>query len=47
MNINKDIELNKINEEDSFINNNKLKERYNVDNDVDNYADIANFEFSD
>jgi len=46
-NINKDIELNKINEEDSFINNNKLNERYNVDNEADNFADIANFEFSD
>ena len=47
-NTNKDIKLNKINEEDYFLNNNnKLKERYNADNETDNNADIANFEFSD
>ena len=47
---NEKIILNKINEEDSYLNNdnnNKIKERYNIDNETDNNADIANFEFSD
>jgi len=46
-NINDNIELNKINEEDNILNYNKKIERYNVDNEGDNNADIANFEFSD
>ena len=49
-NNNENIILNKINEEDSYLNNdnnNKIKERYNIDNEMDNNADIANFEFSD
>lgn len=46
-NENKDIELNKINESNSFINNKKIIERYNNDNEIENNADIANFEFSD
>lgn len=46
-NINDNIELNKINEEENILNYNKKIERYNVDNEGDNNADIANFEFSD
>ena len=46
-NENDNIELNKINEEDSYLNNdNKNNERY-ADNEGDNNPDIANFEFSD
>ena len=46
-NENANILLNKINEEDSYLNNNyKNNERYE-DNEKDNNPDIANFEFSD
>ena len=46
-NENADVELNKIKEEDSYLNNeNKTNGRY-ADNEGDNIADIANFEFSD
>ena len=43
-----DNELNKIKEEKSYLNNEaKIKDRYHGDNETDNNADIANFEFSD
>ena len=43
-----DNELNKIKEEKNYLNNEaKIKDRYNGDNEADNNADIANFEFSD
>ena len=46
-NENTNIELNKINEEDSYLNNDyKNNERYG-DNERNNNPDIANFEFSD
>ena len=43
-----DNEINKIKEEKNYLNNEtKIKDRYNGDNEADNNADIANFEFSD
>ena len=46
-NENTNIELNKINEEDSYLNNDyKNNERYG-DSEEDNNPDVANFEFSD
>lgn len=50
-NVNENLSLNKINEENYNLDNNdynkKLNDRYNADNETDNNADLANFEFSD
>ena len=47
-NINHENELKKINEELKYLNNqSKMQEEYNMNNDNDINADIANFEFSD